>query len=284
MAWTTLVNCAELTRHIGDPAWVVFDCRFKLADADAGRRAYAAGHIPGARYADLERDLSGPKTAASGRHPLPDPDLLAKKLGQWGVDGTRQVAAYDDGNGALAARLWWLLRWLGHRAVAVLDGGFAAWQGEGRPIETQVSVPAAADFEPCVNDALWTSTADVEAMLTAREALLIDARSAARFRGEQETLDPITGHIPGSINRPFEANLDQNGRFLPAAQLRDAFAALADGRPPREVIHSCGSGVTACHNLLAMEIAGISGSRLYPGSWSEWIRDPRRPIASGDRT
>jgi thiosulfate/3-mercaptopyruvate sulfurtransferase len=282
MAWMTLVNTEELARHLSDPVWIVFDCRFNLADAHAGRRVYEAGHIPGARYADLELDLSGPKTATSGRHPLPDPDALARKLGQWGVDATKQVVAYDDGNGALAARLWWLLRWLGHRAVAVLDGGFAAWHAEGRPIETQAPVPVVTRFAPRVDDTLWTSTADVETMLGKNDRLLVDARSAARFRGEQETLDPIAGHIPRSINRPFEANLDTHGRFLPAGQLREAFAALAGGRPPHEVIHSCGSGVTACHNLLAMEIAGLTGSRLYPGSWSEWIQDPRRPIARGD--
>ncbi len=282
MALTTLVNSEELARHVGDPAWVVFDCRFKLTDVHAGRRAYEAGHIPGARYADLELDLSGPKTTVSGRHPLPDPDVLARKLGEWGVDASKQVVAYDEGNGALAARLWWLLRWLGHGAVAVLDGGYAAWQNERRPIKTRAPVLVAAYFEPQVDDALWVTTAEIEANLGKADALLVDARSTARFRGEQDTLDPIAGHIPGSMNRPFEANLDASGRFLPAAQLRQVFAGLAGGRAAHEVIHSCGSGVTACHNLLAMEIAGLSGSRLYPGSWSEWIRDPRRPIARGD--
>lgn len=282
MAWTTLVNSEQLARHVSDPAWVVFDCRFSLADVRAGRRAYDAGHIPGARYADLDLDLSGPRTPTSGRHPLPDPDVLARKLGEWGVDTRKQVVAYDDGNGALAARLWWLLRWLGHRSVAVLDGGYVVWQREGRPIETNEPVLVAADFEPAVDDTLWVGTDEVEAGLGKAGTLLVDARSAARFRGEQETLDPIAGHIPGSVNRPFETNLDTTSLFLPAAQLRQAFAVLVGGRPAHGVIHSCGSGVTACHNLLAMEVAGLSGSRLYPGSWSEWIRDPRRPIARGD--
>jgi thiosulfate/3-mercaptopyruvate sulfurtransferase len=282
MAWTTLVSSEELAAHLGDPAWVVFDCRFKLTDIHAGRRAYEAGHIPGARYADLEADLSGPMTVASGRHPLPEPDVLATKLGQWGVDASKQVVAYDDGSGALAARLWWLLRWLGHPEAAVLDGGFAGWQSEGRPLERETPVPAAVRFEARTDNGLWVSTADVEATLGKPDTLLVDARSTARFRGEQETLDPVAGHIPGSVNRPFESNLDPTGRFLPAAQLQEKFAALAGARAPHEVIHSCGSGVTACHNLLAMEIAGLSGSRLYPGSWSEWIRDVRRPIARGD--
>ncbi len=282
MARTTLVNSEELARHLSDPAWIVFDCRFKLTDAHAGRRAYEAGHVPGARYADLELDLSGPKTEISGRHPLPNPDVLAKKMALWGIDATKQVVAYDDGSGALAARLWWLLRWLGHHAVAVLDGGFAVWQREARPIETQTPVTAAASFAPRLDNTLWVGTTDVEAMQGKNDMLLVDARSAARFRGDEETLDPVAGHIPGSINRPFEANLDVHGRFLPAAPLRQAFAALVGGRPAHRVIHSCGSGVTACHNLLAMEIAGLSGSRLYPGSWSEWIRDRRRPVARGD--
>lgn len=282
MALTTLVSSEELAARLGDPAWVVFDCRFKLTDIHAGRRAYETGHIPGARYADLETDLSGPVTVASGRHPLPEPDVLATKLGQWGVDASKQVVAYDDGSGALAARLWWLLRWLGHAEAAVLNGGFASWQREGRPLETEIPVPTVVRFEARTDNGLWVSTADVEAMPDKPDTLLVDARSTARFRGEQETLDPVAGHIPGSVNRPFETNLDATGRFLPAAQLREKFAALAGARSPHEVIHSCGSGVTACHNLLAMEIAGLSGSRLYPGSWSEWIRDPRRPIARGD--
>lgn len=277
----TLVDSEELARHLGDPTWVVFDCRFKLADVHAGRRAYEAEHIPGARYADLDIDLSGPKTPVSGRHPLPDADLLAKKLGQWGIDASKQVVAYDEGNGALAARFWWLLRWLGHRCVAVLDGGYAAWRQEGRATETRVPVPAPAHFEPRVEDTLWVCTTEVETMLEKSNRLLIDARSSARFRGKQETLDSVAGHIPGAVNRPFEANLDSTGRFLPAARLHEEFTGLVAGRPANAVIHSCGSGVTACHNLLAMEIAGLSGSRLYPGSWSEWIRDPRRPIARG---
>ncbi|HLQ24461.1 MAG TPA: sulfurtransferase [Acidiferrobacterales bacterium] len=281
MAFTTLVTVDALKTHLSDPQWIIFDCRFRLADPQAGLRAYQASHIPGARYADLDRDLSRGKTVTTGRHPLPKPPVFADKLGQWGVDAGKQVVAYDDNTNAIAARLWWLLRWLGHYAVAVLDGGFAAWQQQGGPLETTLPRPTATRFVAKPNDRMWVRTRYIEEQLQQPEDLLVDARAPERFRGEQEPLDPVAGHIPGAVNRPLERNLDANGKFLPASTLRAAFVDLSNTKPPDKVIHSCGSGVSACHNLLAMEIAGLSGSRLYPGSWSEWIRDPRHPVATG---
>ena len=280
MAHTTLITAATLHAHLDDPDWVVVDCRFNLADPAAGRRAYQAGHIPGARYAHLDEDLSAPVTATTGRHPLPDPARLAATLGAWGIGPGTQVLAYDDLGGMLAAaRLWWLLRWLGHTAVAVLDGGLPAWTRAGLPLSTDVPVIAARTFIARPDDRLWLTVEQVQG-LPAHE-LLLDARGAARYRGEMEPIDPVAGHMPGALNLPTESNLAADGCFLPAAALRARFAALLGERPAARVVHSCGSGVTACHNLLAMEVAGLSGSRLYAGSWSEWIRDPQRPVATG---
>lgn len=280
MAHTTLMTAATLHAHLDRPDWVVVDCRFNLADPDAGRRAYQAGHIPGARYAHLDEDLSAPVTATTGRHPLPDPARLAATLGAWGIGPETQVLAYDDLGGMLAAaRLWWLLRWLGHAAVAVLDGGLPAWTRAGLPLDMDVPVIAAQTFTARPDNRLWLTVEQVQA-LPAHE-LLLDARGAARYRGEMEPIDPVAGHIPGALNLPTESNLAADGCFLPAAALRTRFAALLGERPAATVVHSCGSGVTACHNLLAMEVAGLSGSRLYAGSWSEWIRDPQRPVATG---
>lgn len=280
MAHTTLITAATLQAHLDDPDWVVVDCRFNLADPAAGRCAYQAGHIPGARYAHLDQDLSAPVTATTGRHPLPDPARLAEQLGAWGIGPETQVVTYDDLGGMLAAaRLWWLLRWLGHTAVAVLDGGLPAWTRAGLPLSPDVPVIAARTFTARPDDRLWLTVEQVQG-LPAHE-LLLDARGAARYRGEMEPIDPVAGHMPGALNLPTESNLAADGCFLPAAALRARFAALLGERPAARVVHSCGSGVTACHNLLAMEVAGLSGSRLYAGSWSEWIRDPQRPVAMG---
>lgn len=282
MAFTTLVTTAELARHLDDPDWVVFDCRFILNDPEAGRRAYAAGHIPGARYAHLNDDLSGPVTANTGRHPLPDPGLLAGKLGRWGVDAATQVVAHDDSFGAMAARLWWLLRWLGHDAVAVLDGDLRAWLREKRPMTSAEPVVKPRAFSARVRADAWLDSAAVERLVQTGDGVLLDARAEERFRGEVEPFDRVAGHVPGAISLPFEDNLQPSGRFLPPEELRDLYRhALGDISADR-VAHMCGSGVTACHNLLAMEHAGLAGARLYVGSWSEWITDPRRPIARGD--
>jgi len=276
----TLIDAATLHVHLDDPRWVAVDCRFSLMDTEAGRRAYRESHLPGARYAHLDEDLSDSITPTTGRHPLPDPARLARRLGDWGIDPGIQVVAYDDTSGMLAAaRLWWLLRWLGHQAVAVLDGGFPAWRKAGLPLTAALPAVRPTVFNGQPDDRLWLTTAQVLGLPS--ENVVLDARAAARFRGEMEPIDPVAGHIPGAVNLPTEGNLTADGHFLPVTELRARFAAALGERPLTTVVHSCGSGVTACHNLLAMEAADLHGSRLYPGSWSEWIRDPNRPRATG---
>jgi len=260
---------------------VIFDCRFSLDDTSLGHRRYLAGHLPGALYAHLDNDLSSPITPESGRHPLPDPKRFGDWLGQRGVSEQRLVVAYDDAGGMIAARLWWLLRWVGHRRVAVLNGGLAAWQAAGGNLETVVPQPAPARFVAKPDHSLWLSTTDLERALRAKQACIVDARGVERFSGESETLDPVGGHIPGAINLPCDRNLlGSDGRFLPDDALRARFTATISSQRMPQVVHSCGSGVTACHNLLAMEVAGLGFSRLYPGSWSEWIRSPERAVAT----
>ncbi len=278
----TLVDTSILRSHLDDPAWVIVDCRFTLTDTGAGARAYAAGHIPGARYAHLDLDLSSEIGPGTGRHPLPDPVLLAEKLGSWGIGAGSQVVVYDDSLGAMASRLWWLLRWLGHDAVALLDGGIQKWRREGLPVSAAVTVPVPVRFEPLRDDRLWVSSEFVRDVVARRECLLIDARAEERFRGDIEPLDPVAGHVPGAVNHPFEDNLDLGGQFLEPAALHSLYLGILKDVPPERVIQMCGSGVTACHNLLAMEHAGLRAGRLYAGSWSEWIADPRRPVARGD--
>lgn len=282
MTYMAIVSRDVLERHLQDPEWVIFDCRFDLADPRAGERAYWKSHIPGARYAHLERDLSAPKTADTGRHPLPAAEDLARKLGDWGVDAHKQVVTYDDAGGAIAARLWWLLRWLGHDAAAVLDGGLKPWQEEGRPMTAKLPLIRPTRFVAHPRSELYVDSDSVERNLTERQYVVVDARARPRFVGELEPIDPVAGHIPGALNRPFDGNLDARGDFLPAAELRRSFQKLLQHTASAQVVHMCGSGVTACHNLLAMEIAGLPGSRLYAGSWSEWITDPKRPRAIGD--
>jgi len=257
MSYTTLVSTEELAARLDDPAWVVFDCRHDLADPDAGARDYAAAHIPGAHFLHLDRDLAAPLTGTNGRHPLPDPQAFMRKLGAAGVDADKQVVAYDAKMGVYAARLWWMLRWLGHENVAVLDGGYGKWTQEGRTLTTAVPQAAPTRFAGQPR-AMWVDADDVMASLDRPGRVLVDARSPDRFRGENETLDPVGGRIRGSRNRFFRDNLERNGCFRPAEDLRQAFSALLGDLPPEAVVHSCGSGVSACHNLLAMEIAGHS--------------------------
>jgi thiosulfate/3-mercaptopyruvate sulfurtransferase len=279
----TLISATELAALLAAPArCVLLDCGFDLADTTAGERAYAAGHLPGAQYANLDRDLSGPKAAAGqpsrGRHPLPERSLLAATAGRWGIAPGVQVVVYDAQGGPYAARAWWLLQWLGHTEVAVLDGGPAAWLAVGGTLDNRVPATDAQPPYPAAPPALPTiTTADLLAGLG--HVSLLDARAPERFRGEVEALDPVAGHIPGARNRFFKHNLQADGRFKPAAELRTDFAALlAAGQP---VVQQCGSGVTACHNLLAMAHAGLGVSQLYPGSWSEWCSNPERPVARG---
>jgi thiosulfate/3-mercaptopyruvate sulfurtransferase len=279
MNYTTLISVADLANSLQDPSLVVFDCRHELTDPDFGARAYGESHIPGARFASVDQDLSGPLTGRNGRHPLPDPGKLVDWLGRMGVSNTSQVVGYDQAGGAYGARLWWLLRWVGHAKVAVLDGGWQAWLAAGRPLTQAVPAPRAASFTGKPDDNARVDAKYVQERLNSPDMVLVDARANDRYHGQNETIDPVAGHIPGALNRFFKDNLDAQGRFRKPEELRAAFAPLMGNLPAAKVIHQCGSGITACHNLFAMEVAGIHGSKLYPGSWSEWIADPSRPIA-----
>ena len=282
MAYTTLISSAVLAGNLNNSDWAIFDCRFSLADSDAGGKAYRQGHIPGARYAHLNKDLSSPVKSYTGRHPLPDFSSLAKQLGLWGVGNRTQVVVYDDAGGAFAGRMWWLLRSMGHQQVAVLDGGIRHWQKLGLPLTTTLPKPTGNQFRSYLDDSRWLSAQQVEDGLAARRITLIDARTPERFKGQLEPIDPVAGHVPKALNRPFQLNLDRSGLFLPAGQLREQFIQLTNPAPAEQVVHMCGSGVTACHNLLAMEFAGLSGSRLYAGSWSEWIVNRNRAVGATD--
>ena len=276
--FSTVVSTEPLAQHLTDPAWVVIDCRFTLTNAEAGAAAYAQGHIPGARYAHLDNDLAGPKNGHNGRHPLPDVEVFAQKLGAWGIDAHTQVVVYDDSFGAIAVRLWWMLRWMGHDACALLDGGLPKWQREQRPLNADLPQVTSKTFKAQVRHDI---VVDTNAVLHAASSLIVDARAEMRFIGEIEPLDPVAGHVPGAKNLPFDDNLALDGTLLPAGELRELYTELLDGKVPEQVIHMCGSGVTTCHNILAMEIAGLTGSKLYAGSWSEWVADPDHPVAKG---
>ncbi len=278
MSFSTVVSCEVLADHLNDPAWCIVDCRHLLSDAGYGERSYAEGHLPGAFFLHLDRDLSSPKNGKNGRHPLPDPQALAVKLGTLGISRQTQVVVYDDAGGMIAGRLWWLLRWLGHERVAVLDGGIDQWVKEGHPLAKESPQAMPATYEVALSD--WVvSCNEVLANIETNELCVIDARAPDRFRGENETLDPVAGHIPGARNRFFRDNLDADGLFRSAAELQREFLALLAGVDAAQTVMQCGSGVTACHNLLAMEIAGLHGAKLYAGSWSEWCSDPARPVA-----
>ncbi|MBI5717834.1 MAG: sulfurtransferase [Burkholderiales bacterium] len=282
----TLIEAADLLalRARGGDL-VVLDCGFDLVDVGAGERAYAESHLPGALYAHLDRDLSGTKTGRNGRHPLPPRAAFAERAGAWGIGRTTQVVAYDAQGGAYAARAWWMLRWLGHEAVAVLDGGPAAWRAAGGSMQVERPTPGPRPPYPAGDATMPTLDADaVLSSLGLGKVRIIDARSGERFRGEAEPIDPVAGRIPGAINRFHKDNLSADGRFKPAAELRVEFERLGLGASeaqPVTVVHQCGSGVTACHNLLAMAHAGFGSTALYPGSWSEWCADPTRPVARG---
>lgn len=283
MPYTNLISAADLAQHSQDKNWIVVDCRHDLMNHDAGREAYLAGHIPCAYFADMETDLAdktpGPHGEFRGRHPLPTPETFIATLRRWGINDDTQVIAYDAQGGMFAARLWWMLRWVGHEAAAVLDGGLPAWQAQGGQLVTEAA--PAKQGHITLRPSL-TSSVDVDdvlANLASKQRIVVDARAADRFRGENEIIDPIGGHIPGAKNRFFKDNLQADGRFKSPEQLRTEFAAVI--RTPQDSIMQCGSGATACHNLLAMEIAGLPGAALYPGSWSEWCADPSRPVATG---
>jgi thiosulfate/3-mercaptopyruvate sulfurtransferase len=273
MTGSTLVSTGELEKNL--PRWRVFDCRHDLAKPNLGEQQYREGHIRGALFAHLDRDLSGRKTASSGRHPLPEPQDFEKWLEKTGLTPKDQAVCYDAANGSMAARLWWMLRWIGHDKVAVLDGGFAKWTKEGRPVTIDVPLFTPLNYPIKVRKDFAVDVRTVEQTLG--KSLLLDARAPARYRGEQEPIDPVAGRIPGAKNRFNMDNLSAQGTFKTAGELKTEFESVLQGRSADEVIHYCGSGVAACHNLLAMEIAGLQGGKLYPGSWSEWARDPRRP-------
>ena len=281
MAFRTLISTAVLASHMDDPAYAIVDCRAKLDDLAWGAREHAASHIPGAVYADLTDDLSGPKTGSNGRHPLPDPDALAHTFSRFGITSGVQVVAYDQENGMFASRLWWLLRWLGHDAVAVLDGGFRNWAAEGRPVESGDTHRAARPFagSPGVDMAIGVET--VASHLGHAAPRLVDARAPERFRGDTEPIDTVGGHIPGAKNHFFQWNLDAQGLFRTPEELRANITASVGDVPADQIICYCGSGVTACHNLLAFEHAGLRGAKLYAGSWSEWSSDSKRPVEKG---
>ena len=284
MNWTTLVQAEALAERMGEPQLRLFDARFSLADPDAGRAAYESAHLPGALHADLNGDLADLSVEGEGRHPLPDARGFAERLGRWGVTPACQVVVYDAGDGAMAAaRMWWLLKLMGHERVAVLDGGLERWLALGLPVTAQVPERASVPPYPARFDCDRIATShDVQARLGEKAGWLLDARAPPRFAGEVEPIDPVAGHVPGAVNRPYSDSL-RNGAFKPVAELRAELVPLLEGRPPREAVVMCGSGVTACHLLLAMEHSGLAGARVYAGSWSGWIQDPSRPVATAGR-
>ena len=281
MTFTTLISAADLAQHVFDHDWVVLDCRHDLAKPDAGSNAYAEGHIPNAQFAHLDHELAGDKVGPDGtfrgRHPLPDKAVFIANLRRWGINDDTQVIAYDAHGGMFAARLWWMLKWVGHDAVAVLDGGLPAWLAHGMFVSTEASPRTLGTLtgQPALVASVYAD--DILKSLNGATHTIIDARAPDRFRGENETLDPVGGHIPGAKNRFFKDNLQADGRFKSADQLRSEFSELI--KNPETAVMQCGSGVTACHNLLALEVAGLTGAALYPGSWSEWCSDPSRPVA-----
>jgi thiosulfate/3-mercaptopyruvate sulfurtransferase len=279
--YSTLIATDTLAAHLDDPSFVVVDVRHDLAQPDDwGETQYKAGHLPGARFVHLDRELSAARNGRNGRHPLPRPEEAAALFGRLGIGANTQVVVYDQNSGMYASRLWWMLRWLGHDAAAVLDGGMAKWEREGRSLSTDVPSPRPVTFS--LRTPLATANAqDVLDSLAGKSRFIIDGRAPERFRGEVEPMDPVAGHIPGAHNWPYMHNIGPDGTFKPAAELAAGFAAFLGATPTTAVIHQCGSGVTACHNVLAMAVAGYPLTTLYPGSWSEWVADPGHPVATG---
>ena len=280
MPYTTLISTAALAAEAAAD-WVIVDCRFDLGNEHWGREQYRISHVPGAVYASLSGDLAGPRTGTNGRHPLPTVEALAATFGRLGIANTSQVVVYDQTVGLHASRLWWSLRYLGHETVALLDGGWAKWISEGRPVTAGEETRAATTFMPSPRPRMVAPLEDVQARMTDGRTLLLDARGEDRFEGRSEPIDRVAGHIPGARNHYYLTNTGADGTFLSPGDLRAKFDAAIAEHEPDDVVMYCGSGVSACHNLLAMELAGISGSQLYPGSWSEWSADPNRPIETG---
>ena len=282
--YTTLISTEGLAQHLESRDWAVIDCRFSLADTEAGRRAYRNGHIPGARYVHLDEGLSGPVVPGkTGRHPLPNPDVAAMRFERLGIGNDVQVVAYDDSGGMIASRLWWMLRWLGHDAVAVLDGGWPRWMSEGRPVETVVQEAEPRSFIPHPRPGFLVDVGFVQSIQGQPGMKLVDSRAAERYRGETEPIDPVAGHIPGALNMPNDQTVGQEGVFLSKTGLQAHFKKALGETDAEHTIFYCGSGVSACRNILAYKHAGLGDARLYPGSWSEWIADPEREVERGSR-
>lgn len=282
MEYTTLISAADLHQHLGNKDWAIVDCRFALDDPERGRQHYQEAHIPGAVYAHLNQDLSGPIVPGkTGRHPLPDVATISRVLSRWGIDGSVQVVAYDDKDGSMAARLWWMLKWLGHTRVAVLDGGWTAWQQHGYPAQSGAEQRAPAEFVAQPRPELLVDVDAVGRVSGSAGYKVIDSRALARYKGEVEPIDPVAGHIPGAVSCPFSDNVDQSGYFLPPDALRSRFTSVLGDTPVEHAIFYCGSGVTAAQNILAVAHAGLGDAPLYAGSWSEWIADPQRPVERG---
>lgn len=282
MNYNTIISAGKLNDIIGDEQVRVFDCRFSLKDPQGGLKCYQQGHLPHAQFADMDTQLSSPMTASSGRHPLPSPEDFIKQLRAWGVSNDTQVIAYDDMKGAFAARLWWMMRWLGHEKVAVLDGGMEKWSEAGYPLTQEAVDFPAGDFSGKANMEWLVDIDTVSRELEAGKMTLIDARAADRFTAKDQQTDPVPGHIPGAKNLPFGGNLTGDGLMKSSTEIRQRFDAIIKENPDREVVNMCGSGVTACHNLLAQAIAGMPPMKIFIGSWSQWIRDPKRPVATGE--
>jgi len=282
MAYSTLIAPEALAPHLGDPAWAIVDCRFALEDTGWGERAYAVAHIPGAVYAHLDRDLSGIKTGRNGRHPLPTREIVAGTFSRLGIDEATQVVAYSAQTDMFSARLWWMLRWLGHDRAAVLDGGFDRWTAEGRPVRAGLEARTPRTFTARERPGMLVEGAAVAKLLGNEQWRLVDARAPERYRGEIEPLDARAGHIPGAVDFPYRQTVNGSGNLLSREELRRAFESVMAGVAPNQVVCYCGSGVSACQDLLALEHAGLTGAKLYAGSWSEWSSDPARPIEVGE--
>jgi thiosulfate/3-mercaptopyruvate sulfurtransferase len=282
MKYQTIISVEDLNNNLSNNDWFLFDCRFLLKDPEGGLKKFEQGHIPGAQFADMDKDLASTMTATSGRHPLPDPSELTDKLQSSGISNSSQIICYDDMSGAFAARMWWLLKWLGHNDVAVLDGGIDKWIESNLPLETDVRKRTRGSFSGQADSNMWVDVNFVNQQLAENRINLLDARSGERFSAKDAKTDPVAGHVPGAMSFPFAGNLSKQGMFLSVDELRKRFEDTFSDSQNKEVINMCGSGVTACHNLLAMSVAGLPMTRLFVGSWSEWTKDKSRPVATGD--
>ena len=280
MNYQTIVSAKDLANNLDNPNWVILDCRDLLTDAGFGQRSYLESHIPNASYCFLFEDFSSAITATTGRHPLPDMKILSEKLGGWGIDESKQVVVYDDMGGAIAARMWWQIRSLGHKNVALLNGGLKYWIAQELPMTAEIKHPETKDFKGNFDDKQLIEIDTVLENIGTNNFGLLDARAAPRYLGEIEPFDPVAGHVPNAINRDFMANLNDEGLFKSPEELKQEFEAILEDCPNQQIVHMCGSGVTANHNMLAMEIAGLTGSKLFLGSWSQWVTDPSRPVAT----